>query len=130
MRNKHYLEYEYVEGLGEYWIPKNSGLADSRFLDISRIFVIIFVLIVVFVVGGTFLWASLKTGVDEIRWKARLIGLGFVVYGPTAAIDAFLAESVELIVLVRIVLVLSISCVYLGYAMPHWLRSRLNLPAV
>ena len=114
---------ETVKGFAEISISEDSGLPDSRFLGVPRFFIILVV-----VVGGTFLWASMKTQVDEIKWKAQLVGIGCVVYGLAAAVDALVAESVIVISLVRPTLITAFLIIYLGYAMPRWLRTQLGLP--
>lgn len=116
-----------VDGFAQTTISEDSGLPDSQLLGIPRIFMAFFILALVVGIAGTFIWVSMKTQVDEIKWKARLVGIGLMSFGLVGAIDAFLDLGVAPIIIVRVGLITSYIIIYLGYMMPSWLRPQLGL---
>ncbi|MFQ5981505.1 MAG: hypothetical protein ACE5OZ_25460 [Candidatus Heimdallarchaeota archaeon] len=120
---------EKVDGFAQLTTHKDSGLPDSQLLGIPRVLMLFFILTLIIGIAGTFLWVSMKTQVAEIKWKARLVGIGLFSYGLIGAIDAFLDLGVAPIIIVRLGLITSYIIIYIGYVMPNWLRPRLGLPA-
>lgn len=121
-------EITVVEGIVEFTVSDESGLPDHRLIGIPGLLVLVYVLALIFVVGGVFLWVSLRTQAPEISWKARLVGIGCVLYGVLTPIDAFLVDNPLVVMIARSTIICSFSLIALGYTLPNWFRSRMGIP--
>ncbi len=121
-------KYITAEGIVKFSVPEDTGLPDTRFIGIPGICVILYILIFLVVVGGVFLWVSVKTSSMNTRWKARLIGVGCSSYGIFAPVDATFSSNPIIIVVIRILLVCSFLLITIGYTLPNWFRSKIGIP--
>jgi hypothetical protein len=121
-------EVNLVDGISEQSISKDSGFPNQSYLGIPGIIIAFYVVLLIFLVGGVFLWTSMRTQVLEIKWKARLVGIGIVLYGAIATIDAFLDPGAIVLIFIRFLIICSFFLVAIGYTLPNWLRSRIGVP--
>ncbi|MFX0116006.1 MAG: hypothetical protein ACFFB3_15760 [Candidatus Hodarchaeota archaeon] len=116
-----------VDGISEQSISNDSGFPNQRYLGIPGLIIALYVVLLILLVGGVFLWTSIRTQSLEIKWKARLVGFGVVVYGFIATIDAFLDPIAVVIILTRFLIICSFFLIALGYTLPKWFRSRIGV---
>ncbi len=116
-----------AEGIVKFTISDDSKLPDHQYIGIPGLIILLYLFLTIFFVGGFFLWASRATASDEIRWKARLVGIGIVIYGLFTPIDALIADIPFVIILARTAVGLSFILIWIGYTLPTFFRKKVNL---
>jgi hypothetical protein len=94
-------------------------------------FVFVYLLISIITAVGTGIHFSLiSMSIKEdslIVWKGRFLFLAFSLFCFSAVFDALFEINLILLIIIRICLILSVFCFYVGFISPKWLKNILSI---
>jgi hypothetical protein len=102
----------------------DAGIYYSKRRLIALIFPII-ALATALITGIHFGQGGIKSEDKTIKWKGIFLILTFVLFVGVALLDAILPRKVYILVILRLILILSGFCYYLGFFMPDWIKKFL-----
>ena len=68
-----------------------------------------------------------KKGNRELQWKGRFLAIGMTIIIISAMIDINVADIIPVIITIRILGIIAIFLIYLGFILPNWVRRILNI---
>ncbi|MBD3214209.1 MAG: hypothetical protein GF311_16485 [Candidatus Lokiarchaeota archaeon] len=108
---------------------KNIGSYEGSYFDFSRtLFTLIFALFVLvsaLCTGFIFAKESLKSDKPVIRWRGRFLLLAILIFTVSVALDLFVFDP-NYRFIIRIFLIVSSICYYLGFFLPENIANKLN----
>ncbi|MFX1277094.1 MAG: hypothetical protein ACFFBP_14845 [Promethearchaeota archaeon] len=106
------------------YIGKVSGEVDIEY-ETFTLGYLLFVVAYILFTGINFALETIKTGSPEYILKGRLMIAGFILFCIGAGSDAIITIFPEMLLVTRIIIMISIIFLYLGFFLPKWMMDLL-----
>ncbi len=111
------VDYSKVELVG--------GLPDSIILGIAIVFLLFYILTALAIIGPLYLvFVGFRSERPETQLKGKVIGVGVMLFAFFALFDTIIPPSAILLTFARIIILIAILLMYLGFTLPAWFRQR------
>ncbi|MBD3191911.1 MAG: hypothetical protein GF308_14785 [Candidatus Heimdallarchaeota archaeon] len=100
---------------------------DSSMGTASSIIIYIFVVSILLFIAPVYLWVGSKTNKKLIKFKSFIIAAGAFLFGIVIIVDATIPlEQIIIVIIIRLVLLVSLVCLFLGYITPRMIVDKLE----
>ncbi len=96
------------------------GEVDIEYKWFTLIYLIGVVVYITFT-GFAFALETIKRGKREFKLKGIFMIIGFILFAISASIDAIITIDTKMLLITRIILIIGILFLYLGFFIPNWL---------